>query len=80
MAANLGAPSGAPLARLRGIRQWQVGAIQADGQRWLTLTWTWLDDEEPVAVTLDPQDAEKLGKALYHYSRQIAIRDTGDQN
>jgi hypothetical protein len=78
--ANTGAPSGAPLARLRGIRGWQSGVIQADGQRWVTISIDWLDDGEQTAITLDPVDAETLGRGLLHFARTAALRDQGDRN
>jgi hypothetical protein len=77
---NKGAAPAAPLARLRGVKQWEAGVIQADGQRWITVTFNWLDDEEPIGVTLDPRDAETLAGAILHQTIQAEMRDLGDRN
>jgi hypothetical protein len=81
MAAGKAGGASAPLARLRGIKGWGTGVIQADAKRWVTLTLAWLDEElEQVAVTFDPIDAESIGKTLIHAARQATTRDIGDSN
>jgi hypothetical protein len=78
--ANTGAPTGAPLARLRGIKGWGTGVIQADGQRWVTFALDWLDGGESIAVTFDPADAQAIAKTLFYAAKQAEARDAGDRN
>ena len=81
MAADNVSGASAPLTRLQGLKGWQVGVIQSDGQRWVTVTLQWLDENmEPVAVTFDPRDAETVAKSLFHLARTAQLRDTGDSN
>lgn len=68
------------LARLRGIKQYDVAAIQADGRRWITISLHWIDGSEPTAVTLDPEDAVALGDALFRTAIDASASDAADQN
>lgn len=79
--ANGGAAAAAPLARLQGVKGWQVAVIEADAQRWVTLSFDWLDEElEEVAVTFDPQDAEAVGMALIAHAHQAEMRNLAERN
>jgi hypothetical protein len=80
MAADTAGGASAPLARLRGIKGWGTGVIQADGQRWVTFTLDWIDGDESVAVTFDPQDAQAIARTLFHAAKQAEARDAGDRN
>lgn len=80
--ANRGAPSGAPLARLRGIKRNQVSVIQTDfGARWIAIEFDWYDDDmERCVVALDPRDAQTLGAALLDQAAQALARSSAERN
>jgi hypothetical protein len=70
----------APLVRLRGVGGWDTSAILADGRRWVAVTLRWLDESEPTAVVLSPEDAEVFGRALARTAHEAGMRDLGDMN